>query len=210
MIKAKARFALLALFLPFLLHATHILKNDLLNPEASKLIENMTDELQQKTGIHEYLIATNEHFPVGFNLVAYTKSYEANMSKPYVVLVFAPFAKITQNAEQRGRIGIIPSSKEIASMYDRGDIVDATIDVVASVDKNKAEDKHAIGMVQGISELADQIAAKKGVTLENTIKETRQGLWVVKAIVLFGAALVFWMFLFRPLYLRIKHGKKSE
>jgi len=72
-----------------------------------------------------------------------------------------------------------------------------------------AEDKNAIGMVQAISELADEIASAKGVKLQNTIKETRQGLWVVKAIVLIGAALVFWMFLFRPLYLRITHGKKE-
>jgi hypothetical protein len=207
--KARVRFALLALFLPFLLHATHILKNDLLNPKAVKLVEQMTEELQQKTGVHEYLIATNEHFPVGFNLVAYTKKYEKNISKPYVILIFAPFAKITEASEQRGRVGIIPSSKEIASMYDRGDILDATIDVVVSIDKNSAEDKNTIGMVQGISELADQIAAKKGLTLESTIKEARQGIWFVKIIVLIGAALVFWMFLFRPLYIRIKNGKKS-
>jgi len=209
MIKAKAGFALLALFLPLLLSATHILKNDLLNPEAAKLIEQITDELQEKTGVHEYLVATNEHFPPRYNLVAYSKKYEANMSKPYVVLVFAPFASITEASEQKGRVGVIPSSKEVASLYNRGDILDATIDVIASIDKNKVEDKHTIGMVQGISELADQIAKKKGVTLEHTIKETRQGIWVVKVIVLIGAALVFWMFIFRPLYIRIRYGKEA-
>jgi len=210
MIKAKAGFALLALFLPFLLHATHILRNDLLNPEAAKLVEQISSELQDKTGVHEYLIATNEHFPPRFNLVAYSKKYEANISKPYVILIFAPFARITEKSEQRGRVGIIPSSEEVASMYDKSDILDATIDVVASIDKNKVEDKHTIGMVQGISELADQIAARKNVVMENTIKETRQGIWVVKVIVLIGAAaLVFWMFLFRPLYVRIRHGKKA-
>jgi len=209
MIKAKAGFALLALFLPFLLHATHILRNDLLNPEAAKLVEQISSELQDKTGVHEYLIATNEHFPPRFNLVAYSKKYEANISKPYVILIFAPFARITEKSEQRGRVGIIPSSEEVASMYDKSDILDATIDVVASIDKNKVEDKHTIGMVQGISELADQIAVRKNVVMENTIKETRQGIWVVKVIVLIGAALVFWMFLFRPLYVRIRHGKKA-
>jgi len=94
-------------------------------------------------------------------------------------------------------------------MYDRSDILDATIDVVASVDKNKIEDKHAIGIVQGFSELADQIAKAKGVTLEHTIKETRQGIWVVQAIVLIGAILVFWMFIFRPIFIRIRDGKKG-
>jgi hypothetical protein len=131
------------------------------------------------------------------------------MSKPYVMMVFAPFAKITESSDQKGRVALIPSSKEVGTMYSKSDILDATIDVIASMDKNKIEDKHAIGMVQGISELADEIAKSKGVVLKSTIKETRQGIWVVKVIVLIGAALVFWMFLFRPLYRRIKHGKEA-
>jgi hypothetical protein len=86
--------------------------------------------------------------------------------------------------------------------------MDATIDVIASVDKNKIEDKHAIGVVQGFSEMADQIASAKGVKLDSTIKETRQGIWVVQAIVLLGAMIVFWMFVFAPLYRRIRDGKE--
>ncbi len=207
--KVKAGFALLALLLPLLLNATSILRNDILNNAASQYVEQIGDELFAKTGVHGYVIATNEHFPERFNLVAYSKRYEANASKPYVMLIFAPNAIITAKSQRKGRVGIIPSSKEIASMYDRGDVLDATIDVVASVDKNKVEDKHAIGIVQGFSELADQIAAAKGVTLEHTIKETRQGIWVVQVIVLIGAALVFWMFIFRPLYIRIRDGKKA-
>jgi len=81
--------------------------------------------------------------------------------------------------------------------------------VVASVDKNKIEDKHAIGIVQGFSELADEIAEAKGTTLESTIKESRQGIWVVQWIVLAGAALVLWMFVLRPLFSRKKHGKEK-
>ena len=209
MIKAKAGFALLALLLPLLLNATSILKNDILNDPASKYIEQMGSELFEKTGVHGYVIATNEHFPERFNLVAYSKKYEDKAGKPYVMLIFAPNALITEKSQKRGRVAIIPSSEKIASMYDKGDVMDATIDVIASVDKNKIEDKHAIGVVQGFSELADQIAKAKGVELKTTIKETRQGIWVVQVIVLIGAALVFWMFILRPLYIRIRHGKEA-
>jgi len=208
MIKAAARFSLLALCLPLLLNATSILKNDLLNDAASKYIEQMGKELVERTGVHGYIVATNEHFPERFNLVAYSKKYEANASKPYVMLIFAPNALITEKSKQKGRVALIPSSKDIASMYDKGEIMDATIDVIASVDKNKVEDKHAIGVVQGFSEMADQIARAKGVKLDSTIKETRQGIWVVQAIVLFGAGIVFWMFIFAPLYRRIRDGKE--
>ncbi len=207
--KVKARFALLALLLPLLLNATTILRNDILNTAASNYIEQMGDELFTKTGVHGYVIATNEHFPERYNLVAYSKQYEANASKPFVMLIFAPNAIITAKSQRKGRVGIIPSSKVVASMYDRGDVLDATIGVVASVDKNKVEDKHAIGIVQGFSELADQIAKAKGVTLEHTIKETRQGIWIIQVIVIIGAALVFWMFIFRPLFIRMRNGKKA-
>ena len=209
MIKALARVTLLALFLPLLLNANYILKNNLLNPEAEKFVETIAEELHDTTGINGYLIATNEHFPERFNLVAYSKKYEDNISKPYVIFLFAPFALITEKSQQRGRVAIIPSSQKVASMLNKSDIMDATIDVIAGVDKNKIEDKHAIGIAQGFSEMADQIAKAKGVELKNTIKETRQGLWIVKGLVLFGSALVFWLFLLRPIYLRIKNGKEK-
>ncbi len=209
MIKATARFALLALFLPLLLHANYILKNDLLNSAAQQYVKKMAEELHAKTGVNGYLIATNEHFPARFNLVKYSKKYEENLSKPYVLFIFAPFALITDKSQQRGRVAFIPSSSDVASMYDKSDVMDATIDVLTGVDKNKIEDKHAIGIVQGFSELADQIADAKGVKLDSTIKDARQGLWVVQALVLLGSAVVFWFFLINPIYRRIRYGKKK-
>jgi len=209
MFKVQVRFALLALLLPLLLNATHILKNDLLNPEASKLIEKMGNELISKTGISGYVVATNENFPEKFNLVEYSKKYEANMSKPYVMLIFAPNAVITAKSETKGRVALIPSSKELATLYDKSDVMDATIDVVAVQDKNTKEDKFNIGIVQGFSELADQIADSKNVEMTTTLpNETKIIISVLRVIVIIGALLVFWMFMFRPLYMRIKNGKK--
>ena len=209
MFKAQVRFALLALLLPLLLNATHILKNDLLNPEASKLIEEMGNELFEKTTINGYVVATNENFPEKFNLVTYSKKYEDNMSKPYVMLIFAPNAIITAKSETKGRVALIPSSKELVKLYDKSDVMDATIDVVAVQDKNTKEDKFNIGIVQGFSELADQIASSKNVEMTTTLpNETRIIISVLRVIVIIGALLVFWMFMFRPLYMRIKNGKQ--
>ncbi len=209
MFKVQVRFALLALLLPLLLNATHILKNDLLNPEASKLIEEMGNELVSKTGINGYVIASNENFVEKFNLVEYSKKYEANVSKPYVMLIFAPNAVITAKAETTGRVALITSSKELAKLYDKSDVMDATIDVVAVQDKNTKEDKYNIGIVQGFSELADQIASSKNVEMTTTLpNETKIIVSVLRVIVMIGALLVFWMFMFRPIYMRIKNGKK--
>jgi len=210
MIKVQVRFALLALLLPFLLNAAHILKDDLLRPEASKLIEQMGNELFTKTGMNEYVVATNENFPEKFNLVEYSKKYETNMSKPYVILIFAPNAIITKTSGQKGRVALIPSSKDIRDFYNKNDVMDATIDVVAAKDKNTKEDKFNIGVVQGFSELADQIADSKNIEMTTTIpNETRYIIKVLQFIVIIGALLVFWMFMFRPLYMRIKNGKEE-
>ena len=209
MFKVQVRFALLALLLPLLLNATPILKDDILKPEASKLIEEMATELVSKTGINGYVVATNENFLQGFNLVEYSKKYEANVSKPYVMLIFAPNAIITAKSEAKGRVALLPSSKDLIELYDKGDVMDATIDVIAAKDKNTKEDKFNIGVVQGFSELADQIADSKNVEMTTTLpNETRYIIKVLQVIVIIGALLVFWMFMFRPLYLRIKNGKE--
>jgi len=210
MFKAKVRFALLALLLPLLLNATHILKDDILKPEASKLIEDMAVELLSKTGINGYVVATNENFPEKFNLVQYSKKYEDNISKPYVMLIFAPYALITQKSQAKGRVAIINSSKDIAELYNKSDVMDATIDVIAAKDKNTKEDKFNIGVVQGFSELADQIASAKHIEMTTTLpNETRYIIKVLQFVVIIGTILVLWMFIFRPIYMRIKNDKKQ-
>jgi hypothetical protein len=209
MFKAQVRATLLALVLPLLLNATHILKDDILKIEASKLINEMGDELFSKTGINGYVIATNEHFPVGFNLVEYSKKYEKSMSKPYVLFIFAPQARITEKIEMKGRVGLIPSSESLRSLYDYDDVRDAAVDVVSTKDKNSDEDKHNIGVIQAFSELAEGIAKSKGIELTKTIpNETRYMVWGLSVFVYIGSLLVLWMFILRPLYMRIKNGKK--
>ena len=209
MFKAKVRATLLALALPLLLNATHILKDDILKLEASQLINEMGDELFSKTGINGYVIATNEHFPVGFNLVEYSKKYEERMSKPYVLFIFAPQASITEEIEMKGRVGLIPSSDDLRSLYDYNAVRDAAVDIVSTKDKNTDEDKHNIGVIQAFSELAEGIAQSKGIELTKTIpNETRYMVWVLSVFVYIGSLLVLWMFVLRPLYMRIKNGKK--
>ena len=209
MFKAKVRATLLALALPLFLNATHILKDDILKIEASQLINEIGDELFSKTGINGYVIATNEHFPVGFNLVEYSKKYEALMSKPYVLFIFAPQARITEDIEMKGRVGLIPSSDEVRSLYDYNRVRDAAVDVVSSKDSNADEDKHNIGVIQAFSELADGIAESKGLELTKTIpNETRYMVWGLSVFVYIGSILVLWIFAIRPIYRRIKNGKK--
>jgi len=207
--QARLGFALLVLSLSTLLNATHFIKNDLTNNKASVIIEDIGDELYSKTGINAYVVATNERFPVGLNLVEHSKRYESNMSKPFVLLIFAPNALITAKSQAKGRVGLITSSSDIGELYNSSDVKDATIDVVAAKDKNSKKDKYTIGIVQGYSELADQIASTKGVEMTKTLpNETRTIIGYIKYLVLLGSAMVLWIFLIRPIVMRIKNGKK--
>ncbi|WP_309500066.1 hypothetical protein [Sulfurovum sp.] len=208
MIKAIVRVALLASMLPLLLNANYILRNDLLKIEAEQRINEMGEELQSKTGVTAYLIATNEHFVERYNLLEYTKQYEANMSKPYVLFIFAPYAAITTKSEARGRVGIIPSSDSVKSLYNYDDVRDAGIDIVAIKDSNTEEDKFNIGILQAYSELADGIASSKGLKLEKTIPD-EMGVMVtiLRVLVYTGTLVLLWIFVFRSLWMRIKNGK---
>lgn len=204
-------FIMFALYmLPLLLNATQILRNDILKIEAVKLIDDMGKELQEKTGINAYVIASNEHYPQGFNLVEYSKQYESNMTKPYVLYIFAPYATITQKAESRGRVGIIPSSEAVRAMYNYDDVRDAGINIVAIKDSNTDEDKFNIGVLQAYSVLADNIAAYKGVTLEKTIPdEMGMMVMILRILVYTGTVLLFWIFILRPFWMRRKNAKQQ-
>ena len=210
----KGVFAILALcLLPLLLHATqfptHLIRNDLINLEASKLIDIIGQELEEKTDFHAYIIATNEHFSERFNLVEYSKQYEAKLSKPYVLFIFAPYALITQKSEARGRVGIIASSPALKKMYDYDTVRDAAIDVVALKDSNSEESKYNVGVVQAYSELADELAQAKGVTLTHTIHDDMSTMLnILRVLVYAGSLAVLWIFMLRPLW--IKRQKKRE
>jgi hypothetical protein len=212
--KAKVRASMLAILalwmLPLLLSATQLLRNDLLKLEAVKLIDDIGEELQVKTGVNAYVIATNEHFPQGYNLVEDSKQYEAKLSKPYVVFVFAPYAKITDISGERGRVGIIPSSQSVKAMYDYNDVRDAGINIVSIKDSNTDEDKFNIGVLQAYSVLADNIASAKGVKLEKTIPdEMGVMVTVLRILVYTGTLILLWIFVFRSLWMRMRDGKQK-
>ncbi len=209
MIQAKVGFALLTFLLPLLLNANNLIKNDLLTPKASKIIEEIGDELSSKTGIYIYAYITNEAFPQRFNFVEYTKKFEKELSKPNVILIFAPNAIISKKSEYSGRVGLIPSNQDIAQLYNSSKVKNFAIDIVASEDKNSKQDKYNIGVVQSYSELADQIASAKSVEMKETIpNDTHFIIGLLRYLIYFGSVIVLWIFIVRPTIERIKNGKK--
>ncbi|MBN2768907.1 MAG: hypothetical protein JXQ68_07355 [Campylobacterales bacterium] len=199
---ARVRFALLAVLFPLFLYSySPIIKNELLKPEVELKITQIGTELLDKCGINGYIIATNDPFPRGYSMTEYLKNFGDSLSEPYIVFVFAPHDK---------RVGIVASSKELENLYDESSVEDAAIGVVATHDSNTLEDKYNIAILQGFSELADQVAHAKGVMMINTIpNDTKQVVHVLQYIIYIGSLLVFWIFIGRPIFLRIKNGRKK-
>jgi hypothetical protein len=192
-------FALLTFLLQTFLYSNNIIKDDFINFKALEIIDNISSELKDKTGINIYTISTNEKLPEKANLYEYVKSYDGNFSKPFVVLIFIPRSK---------RVGLIPSSEDLSKMYNASTVKSELIDVIASEDENKLEDKYNVGVVQGVSELADQIAQHHNIKLINIIPNDTQGvISIFRYIVYIGSLFVFWIFLIRPIILRRKNGK---
>jgi ATP-dependent Zn protease len=193
---------ILAFLLPLLLNASSsfVLKDDSLKPEATEIIDKIGNELFTKAKVNAYVLATNEAFPIGFNLVEYSQKFTDKMEVPFVLYIFAPNALITQKSKSTGRVGLISSSDDIKTLYDYDDVRDAGLDIIAVKDKNSISDKHNIGVVQAYSELADQIAEAKNIKMSTTIpNDTRWLISIIRIILLIGLALVTWIYLIRPI-----------
>ena len=199
---ARVRLALLAVLLPLFLYSHDpIIKDELLKPEVVAKITQISKELLDKSGINSYVIATNDPFPRGYSMSGYLEKFEDSLSKPYIVFIFAPHDK---------RVGILSSSKELESLYEESSVKDAAIGVVAMHDSNSLEDKYNIAVLQGFSELADQVGRSKGIEMTNTIpNDTRSTVHVLQYVIYIGSLLVLWIFIGRPIYMRIKNGRKQ-
>ncbi len=190
---------LLMLLLTFSLSAHYLINDHLISPKAGDVIEKIGSELQQKTGIHVYVIASNDRLDRRANLYEYVKKYEKSFSRPWVAILFLPNNK---------RLGILVSDPDLKKAYEASRVKKYAIDILGSADSNSMQSKYDVAMVQAYSELADELAAAKKVKLTQTIKN--EGQWIIKIItwlVYLGAVLVFWVYFGRPIYMRIRHGK---
>ncbi len=208
MSKVLARVTLLALLLSISISAKFLLNDYIVTPKAATVIKTMSKELTTKTGIHAYVVATKEKFAIGANLYEYSKRFESNISKPYVIFIFAPNALITKDIEEKGRLGLIASSSDIKKLYSPTDVKKFAVDILKSNDSNSLQSKYDLSVVQAYSELADELASAKGIELTTTLKDKYS--WIISIfrwIVRLGTLVLLWIFLVRPIYLRMKNGK---
>ncbi len=190
--RVRARvFLLLLLFIPLVSNAKFLFNDHLISPKAADFVEKIGNELYSKTNINAYLITSNDILKRGVSVNSFLKRYESNLSKPYAAIVFLPNSK---------RIHVVASNKELLMALDKDTILDYAIKIIASKDSNSLQSKFDVGLVQAYSEMADEIAAFKGVKLDSTIKES--GRWFINLLnilILVGSLIVIWIFFISPI-----------
>jgi|WetSurMetagenome_2_1015567.scaffolds.fasta_scaffold299569_2 hypothetical protein len=199
--KTFARFTLLVLLLTSTIFANPIINDVFLNEKAKKIIMDISTELKSKTGINTYLYTTNDNIDRGVSMYDYARKFDSNLSKPYIILIFAPNNK---------RIGIISSSDDLKSLYNESEVKNNAIDVLKDEnDGNKLEDKYNIAIVQSFSELSDEVAKSKGIKLSSVLpNDSHIVVNVIRALIYIGSLFVLWIFVGRGIYQRFKNGRK--
>ena len=201
MIQNAMRAFVLACALPLFLSAHSLINDYIISPKAGEQIEKMGAELYAKTHIHAYVVATADRIETTTNLYQYIKRYDGKLETPYALIFFAPNSK---------RIGILASSETIKKMYDPKTVKRYAIEIVSTQDSNSEQSRYDVGVVQAYSELADEIAAAKGVKLTTTIQDPYH--WIITLIrwvVLLGTLIVLWVYFGHPIYQRIRNGKQQ-
>jgi len=180
--------------------SAHFLINDyIISPKAGQEIEKMGKELFEKTHINAYVITTTKSVARTANLYEYIERYAQKLDRPYALLFFAPNSH---------RIGLLASSDAIKEMYDSREVKRYAIDVISTEDSNSIQSRYDVGIVQAYSELADEIAAAKGVELTTTIHDRYR--WIITLLrwtVLLGSLIVLWVYFGHPIYQKVRHGK---
>ncbi|MGM0624014.1 MAG: hypothetical protein ACQESH_08375 [Campylobacterota bacterium] len=189
------------LLLPVFLHASFIVHNDLgVDRSAKQMVDTMGEELLEKTGIHALVYVTAKELERGESAYDLVEEYKDN-DKEQIFLFIAPNSQ---------RIHILTFDENLNKLIDKDDILSYAIGVVVSKDKNSMIDKLNIAIVQSYSELADQVAKSKEVTLQTTIENTTQNTINILRIIVWTGSIVLFYAMFVSPYLKRREKKNKE
>jgi len=202
------------------LFAQYLYKDELIfNPAFNAEVEKLGEELYQKTGVSLRLVMLKE-LPKDMSIVDYEKELMKDFNSPTILLTFS---------EMDSKVDIYANQRSLYEYFDKKQVlspisspVQAFVIALLNMDfsdmssggtilpllAQKAKEGELLGkysgsMFNGYADIAEQIAASKGVVLENAVGSANQtSILIVK--VLFYGFIVYGIFLYikRKLYLR--------
>lgn len=218
--------ALIFFSFPVLLGAEYLYKDEVvMTPEFKHEVEKLGEELHQKTGIALRLVMVRS-LPQGKTIVEYEKELIASLQGPTLLLTFAELdskvdilandPSLYQYFDKKQVLSPVASWVQafiMALFYSDSfesfqEIASTSGGTILPLLAQKAKDgqqtgKYAASMYNGYVDIAEQIAASKGVELENAAgNANKNSIFVVK--LLFYGIIIYGIFLYikRKLYLR--------
>ena len=148
---------------------------------ATKKISEISAELYAKTGVSIILHAKSN---LGSqNILEYEKNISLSIKSPYVLVVMA-------DKEQKVDMIISP---DLTGKIDKNNILNNyIIPIISANDKNEVQSRYSAALLNGISEIAEEIAKSNNVILTTALgNESKDTILIIKYIIysLFGLLL---------------------
>ena len=179
-------FALFFLALSLYASQNFVLKNEnILPPKTVQKINEIGNELAQKTGVKVYLAAVKK-MPTK-KIVDFEKQIAKNLQPPFVLLTIAVEDKKVDIYHSSDTAGLFDKEEILSPLPWKGSIIPLLT--------SHSKDPHAAveaALLNGYAEIAEQIADAKGVTLKSAIGNTNRNIYYWLRILFYSIiALIF-------------------
>lgn len=163
-VKAKGVFlfclSFLCMFLLPLNAKEFVIYDEILDERAATKIQEMGEELYQKSGVQVFLIAKKSG--AGEDIISYEKQFASTLSEPYAILtLFLEEKKVD-----------IYHSKGLEKEFDKEAMLSPlpwTGTIIPLLTNKKKEVGVSAALLNGYGDLIDQISAYRKVSLESSI-----------------------------------------
>lgn len=160
---------------------------DILNVKVAEKIHQIGEECFQKCGVRIYLVAVQT--TNGEKIRAYEKRLSEKLESPFVLLALTV---------KEHKVDIMASNDAKALIDAEDTLDDVVIPLIVDKGKNSQASKYNAGLLQGYSDLAEQVASSKKVELQSVIgNESRNTITFVKIIVYGSLLLVLGTWIYR-------------
>ncbi len=167
-----------------------IINQNVIKQSSFDKINELSNELYLKTGVS---IVVHLMEQTNGGILEYEKNISSTLTAPYVFLAFS--AK-----DQKIDIVVSP---DLQSVVNKNEILNTfIIPILAAQDKNALDTKYSAAVLNGVAEIADEVAASKNIKLDSSIgSESRNFMQGLRAL-FYGIVFVSLGIYFYRLYQR--------
>ena len=154
--------------------------NNIIKNKAIDEIKKIGSEVKEKTGIAIYLCVKESIN--NQKIKAFEKKLALKLKNPYILLTLA---------KDEQKVDIITSPKT-AKMVDTDEILSPfSGTIIPILTSRKGVDKYSAAILNGYADIADKIADKLGIKLQNSLGNTNRILINILRIIVYGSFLYF-------------------